>query len=60
MRHRKWERGRGLALSFDPRVGIIHNLYVDFANSWMLAGSLDKGMVSRYDLSTGKISNDII
>ncbi|CAG8573692.1 10788_t:CDS:10 [Funneliformis caledonium] len=57
---RKWEKGRGLALSFDPRVGVIHNLYVESVNSWMLAGSLEKGMVSRSDPKTGKISKDII
>ncbi|GBB95240.1 hypothetical protein RclHR1_00250038 [Rhizophagus clarus] len=57
---RIWQRGRGLTLAFDPRVGIIHNLYVDFVNSWMLAGSLDKGMVSRCDPSTGRISKDFI
>ncbi|CAI2171106.1 8421_t:CDS:10 [Funneliformis geosporum] len=57
---RKWEIGRGVALSFDPRVGVIHNLYVESVNSWMLAGSLEKGMVSRSDPNTGKISKDII
>lgn len=40
---RKWERGRGMILLFEPRVGPIDKVHVDFKESWMLAGSLERG-----------------
>lgn len=44
---RKWEKGRGTVLVFDPKIGPLDNIYVNFQNSWMLSGTLDRGMHSR-------------
>jgi WD40 repeat protein len=41
---RKWEKGRGTVLVFDPKIGPLDNIYVNFQNSWMLSGTLDRGM----------------
>ncbi|RUP48184.1 hypothetical protein BC936DRAFT_144860 [Jimgerdemannia flammicorona] len=57
---RKWERGRGMILLFEPRVGPIDRVHVNFEDSWMLVGSLDRGMVARCDPVTGKIDRDLI
>lgn len=41
---RKWEKGRGTVLVFDPKIGPLDSIYVNFQNSWMLSGTLDRGM----------------
>jgi WD40 repeat protein len=43
---RKWEKGRGTVLVFDPKIGPLDSIYVNFQNSWMLSGTLDRGMHS--------------
>ncbi|RUS22682.1 quinon protein alcohol dehydrogenase-like superfamily [Endogone sp. FLAS-F59071] len=57
---RKWERGRGMNPPFEPRVGPIDKVHVDFKESWMLAGSLERGLTARCDPATGKIDRDLI
>jgi len=49
-----------MILLFEPRVGPIDRIHVDFGESWMLAGSLEKGITARCDPATGKIDHDLI
>nr|CAG8436574.1 885_t:CDS:10 [Entrophospora candida] len=57
---RKWKKGKGSLISFETKVGKIDDLYVDFDNSWMLAGSSDRGIVARCNPKTGKVNKDLI
>ncbi|OZJ03953.1 hypothetical protein BZG36_02944 [Bifiguratus adelaidae] len=57
---RRWEKGRGMTMLFDPRIGPIHEVYTDLEHSWMLVGSLNKGIAVRCDPSNGKVDRDII
>ncbi|KAG2179693.1 hypothetical protein INT44_006541 [Umbelopsis vinacea] len=52
--HRKWEKGRGTVVVFDPKIGPLANIYVNFQHSWMLSGTLDRAMATKSDPSTGK------
>ncbi|KAG2173175.1 hypothetical protein INT43_004549, partial [Umbelopsis isabellina] len=52
--HRKWEKGRGTVLVFDPKIGALDNIYVNFQNSWMLSGTLNRAMATKSDPATGK------
>ncbi|KAL1918709.1 uncharacterized protein VTP21DRAFT_2731 [Calcarisporiella thermophila] len=52
---RKWQQGKGRTLLYDLRNGKIDEIYCNFKDSWMLAGSLERNMVVRSDPSTGKI-----
>ncbi|TPX37618.1 hypothetical protein SmJEL517_g00754 [Synchytrium microbalum] len=54
-----WDwRGRHV-VQFEPRVGVIDAIHVDFEEGRMLAASLDKGMISSCNPSTGKVERSI-
>lgn len=40
---RKWEKGRGTAIQFNPRIGSIDAMSVDLENPWMLVASSELG-----------------
>lgn len=40
---RKWEKGRGTVIQFNPRIGSIDAMSVDLENPWMLVASSELG-----------------
>jgi hypothetical protein len=40
---RKWEKGRGRLLTFNPKIGSIDGLLVDYDNSFMMVASEEQG-----------------
>ncbi|TPX37260.1 hypothetical protein SeLEV6574_g07950 [Synchytrium endobioticum] len=55
-----WDRMRGRhVLQFDPRIGTVDHIHVDFEEGRMLAASLDQGLISACNPSTGKVERSI-
>lgn len=44
---RKWEKGRGSIIQFNPKVGSIDAIAVDMENSTMLAASAEQGITRK-------------
>ncbi|KAJ3082248.1 hypothetical protein HK100_009716, partial [Physocladia obscura] len=57
---REWKSPAKRVVQFDPRLGSISNMLVDFENDRMYAGSLEKGIVAICRPSTGKIERESI
>ncbi|KAI8333063.1 WD40-repeat-containing domain protein [Chlamydoabsidia padenii] len=57
---RKWEKGRGRLLTFNPKIGSIDNLFVDFDNSFMMAASKEQGVAVKCNPITGKTERHLL
>ncbi|KAF9970502.1 hypothetical protein BGZ73_006789 [Actinomortierella ambigua] len=60
---RKWDRGRGRNLMYDPKIGIIKKIWMEDsgpAQGWLLVGSLEHGIVARCDPQRGRVHRDIL
>ncbi|KAF7729024.1 hypothetical protein EC973_005055 [Apophysomyces ossiformis] len=57
---RKLEKGRGTVLSFNPKLGSIDDVFVDFENSWMMVSSTDQGVAVRCNPATGKVDRHLL
>lgn len=55
---RDWKGGRCSTLQFEPRIGVLHQIYVDLEANKLLGANLDRGMVAITDPSTGKVAKD--
>jgi hypothetical protein len=45
---RKWEKGRATQLTFDPRIGYIDTICVDFQEDFMMAASEEQGKTRKW------------
>ncbi|KAI8340574.1 WD40-repeat-containing domain protein [Chlamydoabsidia padenii] len=57
---RKWEKGRGTLLTFNPKIGSIDDIQVDFEEDLMMAASKEQGIAVQCHPSTGKLNRDLI
>jgi WD40 repeat protein len=53
--YRKWTKGRGTVVSFNPKVGSIDGMHVDFEEYMMIAASKQDGIAAKCNPTTGKI-----
>ncbi|KAI8098608.1 WD40-repeat-containing domain protein [Halteromyces radiatus] len=57
---RKWEKGRGTLMTFNPKIGSIDRIFVDFENSFMMAASKEQGVAVKCNPSTGKLDRHLL
>ncbi|CDH57937.1 hypothetical protein RO3G_13583 [Lichtheimia corymbifera JMRC:FSU:9682] len=57
---RRWEKGRGTVIQFNPKVGSIKGLAVDYENSTMLVASAEQGLGVRCNPTTGKVERHLM
>ncbi|CAO3638319.1 unnamed protein product [Cunninghamella blakesleeana] len=57
---RKWEKGRGAIMTFNPKIGSIDEVFVNFKDPSMLAASKEQGVASRCNPNTGKMEKDLL
>ncbi|SAL95327.1 hypothetical protein [Absidia glauca] len=57
---RKWEKGRGRLLTFNPKIGSIDGLLVDYDNSFMMVASEEQGVAVKCNPATGKIDRHLL
>ncbi|KAI8983927.1 quinon protein alcohol dehydrogenase-like superfamily [Mycotypha africana] len=53
---RKWTKGRGMIMSFDPKIGSLEKMQVDFEASSMIVASTEHGVAARCNPMTGKVA----
>ncbi|KAI8077295.1 quinon protein alcohol dehydrogenase-like superfamily [Gilbertella persicaria] len=52
---RKWTKSRGTVMSFQPKIGSIESMHVDFENASMLVSSAEQGIAVKCNVATGKV-----
>ncbi|ORY45465.1 WD40 repeat-like protein [Rhizoclosmatium globosum] len=57
---KEWKAGGKRVVQFDPRIGRIEQILVDFDEDRLYAGSLEKGMVIICNPTTGKVERDAV
>ncbi|KAG0170173.1 hypothetical protein DFQ30_002806 [Apophysomyces sp. BC1015] len=57
---RKLEKGRGTIMSFNPKVGPIDDIFVDFESSLMVAASTEQGVAVKCNPATGKLDRHLL
>ncbi|KAI9342344.1 hypothetical protein BDR26DRAFT_859638 [Obelidium mucronatum] len=57
---KEWKAGGKRVIQFDPRIGRIENIMVDYEEDRMYAGSLEKGIVISCNPGTGKVERDAV
>ncbi|KAJ3416746.1 hypothetical protein HDV05_000120 [Chytridiales sp. JEL 0842] len=55
---REWKLGGKRVIQFEPKVGKISEMYVDLEEDRLYAGSLERGMVTISNPTTGKVEKD--
>ncbi|KAL7332298.1 hypothetical protein PS15p_204360 [Mucor circinelloides] len=54
---RKWTKGRGNVMTFNPKIGSLEAMQVDFEDSAMLVASTEHGVAAKCNPMTGKVSH---
>ncbi|KAI9478261.1 MAG: quinon protein alcohol dehydrogenase-like superfamily [Benjaminiella poitrasii] len=54
---RKWTKGRGTVMSFNPKIGSLESMQVDFEDSSMLVASAEHGVAAKCNPMTGKVAH---
>ncbi|KAG2202240.1 hypothetical protein INT47_002159 [Mucor saturninus] len=57
---RKWTKGRGTIMSFNPKIGLLESMYVDSEDTSMVVASLDHGVAAKCSPITGKIDRRLL
>lgn len=54
---RKWTKGRGNVMTFNPKIGSLEAMQVDFDDTVMLVASTEHGVAAKCNPMTGKVSH---
>ncbi|GAN09071.1 hypothetical protein MAM1_0241d08593 [Mucor ambiguus] len=54
---RKWTKGRGNVMTFNPKIGSLEAMQVDFDDTTMLVASTEHGVAAKCNPMTGKVSH---
>ncbi|KAL9540747.1 hypothetical protein MBANPS3_009514 [Mucor bainieri] len=54
---RKWTKGRGNVMTFNPKIGSLEAMQVDFEDTTMLVASTEHGVAAKCNPMTGKVSH---
>ncbi|KAI7848860.1 hypothetical protein BDC45DRAFT_574470 [Circinella umbellata] len=57
---RKWEKGRGTVIQFNPKIGSIHSVSVDLENAYMMVASAERGQAVKCNPATGSVDRHIL
>ncbi|ORZ25409.1 quinon protein alcohol dehydrogenase-like superfamily [Absidia repens] len=57
---RKWEKGRGTLMTFNPKIGSVDTIFVDFENHFMMAASKEQGVAVKCNPATGKLERHLL
>ncbi|CAO3577746.1 unnamed protein product [Absidia cylindrospora] len=57
---RKWEKGRGTLMTFNPKIGSVDTIFVDFENNFMMAASKEQGVAVKCNPATGKLERHLL
>ncbi|KAI7848846.1 WD40-repeat-containing domain protein [Circinella umbellata] len=57
---RKWEKGRGTVIQFNPKIGSIHSVSVDLENAYMMVASAERGQAVKCNPTTGSVDRHIL